>query len=93
VTAFHPEVAGAVAVRIEPHPAIVRIRPSDPQQPQLIVLPVTISGRLERRSDAHVYQFAGKKGERLFFQVEARTLGFPLDPVLRLTDAAGKSIA
>jgi len=93
VMAFHPEVAGAVAVRVEPHPAIVRVQPSDPQQAQPIVLPVTISGRLERRNAAHVYQFAGKKGERLFFQTEARTLGFPLDPVLRLTDAAGKSLA
>lgn len=92
-TAFHPEVAGTGAVRLEPHPAIVRIRPTDPPQPQPIVLPVTISGRLERRNDAHVYQFTGKKGEKLLFQAEARTLGFPLDPVLRLTDAAGKTLA
>lgn len=92
-TVFHPEVVNAVAVRLEPHPAIVQAKPNDRQHPQTIALPVTISGQLERKDAVHVYQFEGKKGQRLLFQAEARALGFPLDPVLRLLDANDKLLA
>jgi hypothetical protein len=92
-TVFHPEVVNAVAVRLEPHPAIVQAKPNDREHPQTIALPVTISGQLERKDAVHVYQFEGKKGQRLLFQAEARTLGFPLDPVLRLLDASDKMLA
>jgi hypothetical protein len=40
-----------------------------------------------------VYQFQAKKGQKLVFQVESRALGYPLDPVLRLLDGAGKLVA
>ena len=39
------------------------------------------------------YRFAGKKGRPLTFQVESQSLGFPLVPVLRILDAAGKQLA
>jgi hypothetical protein len=92
-TAFHPDVVNAAAVRLEPHPAIVQAKPNDRQHPQTITLPVTISGHLERKDAVHVYQFEAKKGQPLLFQVEARVLGFPVDPVLRLLDANDKMLA
>src|SRR5439155_8514502 len=64
----------------------------DAQQPRMIALPLTLTDRLERPGAANVYQFAAKKGEKLTFAVEARALGFPLDPVLRVTDAAGTAL-
>ena len=39
--------------------------------------------------DRDVYAFPARKGQTLSFVVESRTLGTPLDPVLRITDAAG----
>jgi hypothetical protein len=88
-----PSAFGAVPLRLEPHPAIIQGKPNDRDHPQAIVLPVTISGCLEGRGDRHFYQFAARKGQPIQFQAEAQTLGFPLNPVLRLTDAAGKSLA
>lgn len=84
---FDARLANPFAVRLEPNPAMVKA-----QMPQPIVMPVTISGRLDKAGDIDVYQFDAKKGQKLTFRIESRTLGFPLDPVLRLTDAAGKTL-
>ncbi len=43
--------------------------------------------------DLDVYEFPAKKGQRLSFHVDARSIDSQLDPVLRLTDSAGKRIA
>src|SRR5262249_34212282 len=79
-------------VRLEPHPTTVRAEGNDARHPQPIELPVTVSGRL-RPGFPDVYQFAEKKDQKLLLQVESRALGFPLDAVLHLTDAAGKTLA
>ncbi|MBY0527606.1 MAG: pre-peptidase C-terminal domain-containing protein [Gemmataceae bacterium] len=92
VSFFHPQVAGAAQVRLEPHPTIIWL--ADPQkQPQAISLPLTISGRLERKGEVHAFAFEAKKGQKLSFLAEARGLGFPIEPVLRVTDASGKTLA
>lgn len=92
-TVFHPDCANAVQVRVEPHPSIVKAPTASRTQPQAIDVPFTISGRLERAGDVDVFQFTGKKGQKLAVRAEAQTLGFPLDPVLTITDRAGKSLA
>ncbi len=40
-----------------------------------------------------MFRFAGRKGQGAAFRVESRTLGAPLDPVLVVSDAAGKRLA
>lgn len=92
-TLFHPQLANTTSVRLEPHPTATEAEPNDLKQPQGIQLPVTISGRIDPAGDEDVYRFLAKKGQKLLFRVEARSLGYPLDPVLRLTDAAGKTLA
>jgi hypothetical protein len=89
---FHPLLANPAWVRLEPHPTTIEVEPNDWQHPQPITLPLTITGRIDVPGDVDVYQFQAKKGQKLFFQVEARRLGSPLDPVLRLADAAGKTL-
>ena len=89
---FDPRIANPFFVRVEPHPVLVKSKATR-AQPMAFAPPVTITGRLERPGDIDVYQFDAKKGQKVPFRIEARTLGFPLDPVLRLTDAAGKTIA
>jgi hypothetical protein len=93
VTLFHTQVANPVGVRVEPHTTVLQDRTNDRDHPQAVPLPVTISGRLERKNAVHVYRFEAKKGQKLTVQAEAQTLGFPLNPVLVLTDASGRTLA
>ncbi len=93
VTLGHPLLAGTVSVLVESHRCITELEPNDRKKPQVVALPVTISGRIDPAGDVDVFEFAAKKGERLTFRADARSVGSLLDPVLRLTDAAGKALA
>ncbi len=88
-----PQLANAVRVAVEPHETIVEVEPNALPSPQPIGLPVTVTGRIESPGDVDAFAFAGKKGEAVEFQLESRVLGYPLDGVLELTDASGKSFA
>jgi hypothetical protein len=87
---FHPQLANAVPVRLEPHATAVAVGPNDRAKPQRVAVPVTVTGRLARPGAVDVYEFALRKGQSLAAVIEARPLGSPLDPVLRLTDSASK---
>jgi hypothetical protein len=89
----HARLAGTLSVLVEPHRCLTEVEPNDRQKPQAVTLPVTISGRIDPPGDVDVFEFAAKKGERLTFRADARSVGSLLDPVLRLTDAAGKALA
>src|SRR5262249_56826632 len=89
---WHPQMAHTPTLRLEPHATVVRAAENDRQHPQAIELPVTVSGRM-RPGAGDFYRFQAKKGQKLFFQVESRALGYPLDAVLRLLDETGKSLA
>ena len=91
--AFHPEAAGVATVRREPHAVVIAAETNDRQHPQTISLPVTVSGRLLQRDAVQAFQFDATKGQKLSFQAEARALGFPTEPALRLLDASGKVVA
>ena len=88
-----PQLAGVATVAVEPHDTLVESEPNEPESPQTIALPTTITGRIERPGDVDAYSFEGKKGQPLVFQLESRELGYPLDAVIEVTDAAGKSLA
>jgi hypothetical protein len=60
---------------------------------QKVVLPVVVNGRIDRPDDWDVFQIAGRAGEKLVAEVQARRLDSPLDSVLKLTDATGKLVA
>jgi hypothetical protein len=84
--------AGRATIRFERHETTTEQEPNGRESPQEIRLPVTLTGRIEKRGDVDVFRFQAKKGERLVFRAESRELGFPLDPLLRVTDAAGKTV-
>ena len=92
-SAFQADVAGVVPLAVVDHPSIVALDASDPAQPQPVTLPVTISGRIEAPRDIDAFAFAAKKGQKLRVRIESNTLGFLLDPLLLVTDAAGKLLA
>ena len=93
LTLWHPQLANTLEVLVEPHRCMVERELNDPRKPQSITLPATISGRIDVPGDRDVYEFPAKKGQRLSFHVAARSIDSQLDPVLRLTDSAGKRIA
>ena len=56
-------------------------------------LPVALSGRLGERNDRDGYRFEVKKGMLYRFEVTARRAGSEADPVLRLLNQSGKTLA
>jgi hypothetical protein len=77
-------------VVVQPHESVVEQEPNDLLKPQVLALPVSVSGRIDQPRDVDAWQFAAKKGQRLRFEIVARDAGSPLDPVLRLYDSTGK---
>lgn len=62
-------------------------------QPMMVKLPATLIGTLAALGDTDRYQFEGRAGEDLVFQVLASELGSQLKSVLILRDAAGQVVA
>ena len=93
VTIHDGGLANAGVVVIVPHSAVTEREPNSLGQPQPVELPATVSGHIDRPRDVDVFQFTAKRGVQLRFRVEARALGSPLDPVLRLFDAKGAVVA
>jgi hypothetical protein len=60
---------------------------------QSITLPIIVNGRIDKPGDWDVFRFAGRAGEKVVAEVQARRLDSPLDSVLKLTDASGKQLA
>ncbi len=54
--------------------------------------PFSVTGHIEKPDEIDRYQIAAKKDETLIVKVESAALGFPLDPVLEIRDAQGKSL-
>lgn len=54
--------------------------------------PLAFNGVLTTKGDAAFFRFTAKKDQNLDFQVYARRLGSPLDSVLTVFDAKGKSL-
>lgn len=61
------------------------------QQAQEIAAPIAADGKIDPES-SDFYRFPARAGERVSVEVVARRLGFALDPVVRLLDAAGREL-
>lgn len=100
------EKTGVVADRdgLAPSPNWVRVSPlanalsakpaSTPAKAPLLNVPAPLAfnGVLETKGEAAFFKFTAKKDQNLDFQVFARRLGSPLDAVLTVLDAKGKSL-
>ena len=54
-------------------------------------MPVTINGRVEKPGDVDYFSFKAQAGQKLVMEVFARRLESPLDSILTLYDADGRS--
>jgi hypothetical protein len=66
---------------------------NDPANPQLLILPQHINGRIDAPGDIDVFRFDGCAGQALVAEVFARRLDSPLDSALKLTTADGEQVA
>lgn len=63
------------------------------QTAQRVKLPVIVNGRVDRPGDWDLFSFKGRAGDEIVARVQARSLGSPMDSMLKLTDANGKLLA
>ncbi len=90
---FHAGWSNTISLKRVTHSSQVESEPNGRKKPQIVSLPVTISGRIGAARDRDVFSFEAKKGQALRISVESRQLGFPLDPVIRISDGKGKKLA
>ena len=92
-TLFHPALPGNTMVRRVTGKSVVEVEPNDLARPQELSEHNTISGRIDPPGERDVFGIALKKGEKRVFALESRTFGLPLDAVLKVLDATGKTLA
>ncbi|MCG3179112.1 MAG: hypothetical protein BIFFINMI_01443 [Phycisphaerae bacterium] len=68
-------------------------RESDDAAPAALTLPVVVNGLIGRPGDRDTFRLHLRKDDRVVAEVAARRLGSPLDSLLTLTDAAGRTLA
>jgi WD40 repeat protein len=77
---------------VDPFPAVQEAEPNDsPNQAQKVTLPVSVVGAIQRPGDVDFYRFEATAGQQI--GVQAFTSGGGLNPVLEVTDAAGRVLA
>ena len=89
----HPALARPLHIPVVSHPVLTEAGPSSAETPMRVEIPLSITGRIEGPDDRDVYAFSAKQGDQVSVRIESRTLGFPLDPVLELTDGDGKRLS
>jgi len=87
-------VPGTVYVPLTTGTVVVATEQSSIESPQVVALPASISGVIEKREDQDVFLFENlKKGESLVVGLFARSLGFPTDPLVEIYDSTGKLLS
>jgi hypothetical protein len=87
-------VPGTVYVPLTTRTVVVATEQSSIESPQVVALPASISGVIEKREDQDVFRFENlKKGESLVVGLFARSLGFPTDPLVEIYDSTGKLLS
>jgi len=83
-----------VTFALDADPDCAEVEPNDDvTHAQKLALPVIVNGRIEQPGDRDVFSFEGRAGDGVVIEVFARRLNSPLDSLLQLTDAQGKTIA
>lgn len=89
----HALLANTAEVHRVPFATMVESEPNGAAHPQPVATPVSVSGRIDPPGDRDSFHLRLKRGVEYKMFVESRALGLPLDPVLRLADDAGKTVA
>ena len=75
-------------------PRVVEKEPNDGfKQAQLIGIPQMVEGSIKQNQDVDVFRIEGKAGDRLRIEVLAARYGSPVDAMLTVYDAGGRTVA
>jgi hypothetical protein len=85
--AFGGDLGNALRVRSEPHETY-GLKISEPLKP-----PFSATGRVDKAGGEAVVPIECKKGRAIVLQVESRTIGLALNPVVRVLDPDRKQLA
>jgi len=91
IMAFDAEAGGRAEIAVVESGVTVEGEANSQNKPTTAV-PSTISGTIGSPREEDVFRFAGTKGQTLRFGVRSRSLGYPLDPVLKILSAEGKTL-
>lgn len=81
------------AVPVGEGPEIIEHEPNDRvAEANAMQNPGAVSGCIDRNGDEDRFTFPARKGEKLLIDVQSASLGFPLDPRLRIEDLQGKEL-
>lgn len=88
-----PFMDNAISIPVGDVPEQLEIEPNDAQDSaQPIAVPSIINGRIDHGGDVDRFGFSATRGERLTFAIQSASLDFPLDAVMSIEDAAGKTL-
>ena len=91
---FQPaDAVGLVPLSLTDYPSLVAELTASRETPQECPLPCVMSGRLDEAKDSDVFRFTAAKGKALSIKAESDSIGYEVDPVLRMLDDAGKVLA
>ncbi|MCI0702049.1 MAG: pre-peptidase, partial [Planctomycetia bacterium] len=85
--AFGGDLANSLRVRSESHPTY-GLKITEPLKP-----PFSATGRIEKAKGEALFTLDAKKGQALTLQVESRSLGLAVNPVIRVLDQDKKQLA
>lgn len=83
-------------IRVSPFPNLLENEPNNSSKTPTRMegsFPIAFNGVIQEAGDRDVFLFTAKKGEALDFQVYARVMRSPIDPVIEIWKANGQSIA
>ncbi len=81
---------------MSPFPNVIESEPNDEAATSgqaVATIPVALNGILQSPGDHDHFRFRAQRGERLRFDVFASSVGSPVDSVIRVLDASGRTLA
>jgi hypothetical protein len=90
---FHPVLPGNTIVRSVSGSSVVEVEPNDLEVPQELSDRDSISGIIDPPGERDVFRINLNKDEKRVFSLESRSFGLPLDAMLQVLDADGKTLA
>lgn len=82
-------------IRVSSFPSVREVEPNQSRNVATateLSLPLAFDGIIQEDGDIDYFRFHAKKGQRYYIRAMARAVASPLDPVLNLYDAEGKSL-
>jgi len=89
-----PDFENALTLPVGEGPELVEKEPNNSTHEAVrLATPCAVTGGIETARDEDRFPFTAKKDEKLVFEVQSASLGFPLDAWLKIEDAKGKELA